>query len=94
MWNVPEKDKFLRLPPEDRRPIMASLEAYVAWVSVATTILFMGVQVGTYLAATGRTAGLPHIEVFLFGYVGVILVGVLRLNRRLKRRILEATHDA
>lgn len=86
LWNVPEKQKFLRLPPEARHRIEAAAETYLAWVSVGTTVLLIAIQVGIYMTATGYTAGLSsYIALVLFTGIAAVLAGAFMLNRRLKR---------
>lgn len=95
LWNMPEKQEFLRLPPEARQRIETAAETYLAWVSVCTTVLLIAIQVGIYMTATGYTAGLSsYIALVLFAGIAVILAGALLLNRRLKREILDASNAA
>lgn len=90
-WNVPEKERFLALSPEARRPIVGVLETYLAWVAVVVTLVFAAVQLGVYLTAVGRTTGIPiYLELFMLAAITAILGGALLLGRRLRHRIREA----
>lgn len=90
-WNLPEREAFLRLTEKERAPVMASLLAYLAGVSILTALLFGALHVGVFTTAVGLTDGLPwYIGVQMAGSVTLILVGALVLRRRIDRQIAEA----
>jgi uncharacterized membrane protein len=91
LWNLPDKERFLRLPPERRAAITDSLEAYVAQVAMLLIVLFAELQVEMYATAMGRTGGLSlWFWLILAIVVGGSLGGALALYARLGRRIREA----
>lgn len=95
IWNVPRKDEFLSLSERARRPIVESLDAFLAATSLGAGLLFAAIQAGVYLAATGRSEGLPG-PVFgvMVAVILGILVGAVALGRRLDDRIRDAATDS
>lgn len=70
LWNVPEKQLFLRMSPEARGPVVASLEAYVGWVALGITGVLMALQLGIYRVALGHAERLSwSLEIGLLGGV-------------------------
>ena len=59
LWNIPDKERFLALPAKARAPVEESLRVMLAWAAVLVTPAFVGIHLGMYLTATGRTRGLP-----------------------------------
>lgn len=91
IWNVPRKEVFVRLSPDQRAPVIASLEGYLAATSLAMGCLFATLQVGVFMTATGRSDGLSGgIMVVSVAAVVGILVGAFLLRRRIVRQIGEA----
>lgn len=96
-WNVPDKGRFLAMSPGARAPIVARMQAFVAFVSVVVTLLMSAIQFAIFQAATERE---PEPSAWMLGVIGVtvavILVCGLRLNGRVGRMIrdrAEATGD-
>lgn len=91
IWNVPRKEFFLRLSPDQRAPVVESLESYLAGTSLAMGCLFAALQAGVYTTATGRSDGLSGWFVFVsVAAVVGILIGAFLLRRRIVRQIREA----
>lgn len=91
LWNVPEKERFLGLPSEQRAPIVATLEAFLGVAAVLVTLLFAAIQVGIYTTATGRTEGLPwYVDLAMVAVLVGLVGGEIVLNRAIRRRIVEA----
>ena len=91
LWNVPEKDRFLRLTPEARAPIVETMRRYLAWLTLVLTA-FMGLVQGCiYLVAIGWSKRLPGIFIIaVLLTVGGVLVTAFKLQSRIRNQILAA----
>jgi uncharacterized membrane protein len=83
LWNVPEKDRFLKLSPAAREPFVAELDSLVALTGVAMTLAFAGVQASMYLTAAGRMRGMPGalLALVLLPTAAAVVVAVRRSLR-------------
>jgi uncharacterized membrane protein len=95
LWNVPHKDRFLRMSPEERAPVVETVDAFLAVVTILVIVLFGEIQVETYLTALGRGGGLTGWFWAAFALVMVgSLGGALWVNARIGRLITAADPDA
>jgi len=83
--NLPQKAVFLRLPPEDRRPILDVLTGLLYRVAALINVQFGVMQLATYRVAVGQSPGLPGY-VKVASVVIVLLVLVLTLTTILNVR--------
>lgn len=91
LWNVPEKERFVRLPPDARAPFQAELERMLGAVGVLVTLTFAAVQLGMYLTATGRPAGFgPALQAAIWTPMVAVVVLAVAATRRLGPRIRAA----
>lgn len=91
LWNIPEKKRFLALPPTERAAIEDRLQAFTAAVGLGLVVCFGAVQLAVYLAAlSGGSAGWP-IQVVIFAPIVVILVLALSSSRTIAREIRRRT---
>jgi uncharacterized membrane protein len=93
LWNIPEKQRFLALPPAERAPIEAYLRGFLAWCSVLVTISFIGIHIGLYDAATEHVLGLSWLSnLVAFAPIGVILLLAVRSSRT-AAKLVRARHE-
>lgn len=92
LWNVPEKKRFLALSPAARAPIVAYLSRFMAWSAVMVSLTFIGIHVGVYQTAMGRSTGLSW-QSHLFGLapIGVLLLLALRIAHNAGEQIRQAS---
>jgi len=57
--NVPNKEKFLKLTPEERTPFFTALDALFYSTAAAVNLLFLLIAVGMMQVATGADDRLP-----------------------------------
>lgn len=79
LWNVPEKQRFLRLSPEQRAPIIARLEVIGAFSGLMTTFLFVGIHVGVLQVAAGRATSLPWYSQVVGG-IAILLIFLVAIR--------------
>jgi hypothetical protein len=88
LWNIPDKERFLALPPAERAPIEAYLRGFLAWCSVLVTLCFIGVHIGMYDAATGHVLGLKGwSHVVSVGSIAAILLLAFASSRTAAKRL-------
>lgn len=94
-WNVPEKQRFLALTEEQRRPIIGELITMLHITALYTLVIMIVIQASTYFTATGRGDGLSLLFHLVFwpGLIGLIAY-LIWLHRRVKRMILAASAEA
>lgn len=85
--NVPNKEAFLALGPEQREPFWASLRDVFLSLAAGCNLVLFGVSAGTILVALGRYDRLPWWGVWpglvlVFGLVAVNLVRMVRVIPR------------
>ena len=93
LWNVPDRDRFLRMTPQERAPVIDSLLRFLGWTALAVTALFAVLHVGVYRVAVGNATGLDGVDWVILALVIGILAAALVLNRRIRRRIRKAVPD-
>ena len=83
MWNIPEKDRFRRLEPEQRATLMERLKRIPLACGLLTTVLLASVHLGVYQVATGRSEGLPWYCMVAIGLsiVLILIVALLETQR-------------
>ncbi|HLV26418.1 MAG TPA: DUF1648 domain-containing protein [Gemmatimonadales bacterium] len=91
LWNIPEKDRFLRLTPDQQAPLVERLRRVPLLCGVLTTVMFMALHVGVYQAATGRSSGLPWYSMVV---IGVSIVGILAMSIRATQKFGEEVRRA
>jgi uncharacterized membrane protein len=96
LWNIPHKERFLRLSPEQRGPVLAELHAVVAWVALCVTVMFAAIQVAVYDTATERVSGFAwYAQLPMWGAMIALFAVPIAYMPRVRRRIeeVEATQD-
>jgi uncharacterized membrane protein len=92
MVNVPDRSRFLALPPADQRRVLGVVAGFSATLGVGVEALLAGLQYLVYRAVSGATQGLDPavMGTCIGGFVVFALVGSLRLRGRVRRAIDEA----
>jgi hypothetical protein len=87
MWNVPDKERFLRMSPAEREPIESAVHRLVAWCAVLITCSFIGAELEVYRSA--RASALPGWTAQLLVWAPAVLVLVLafRMNAFIRKQI-------
>jgi uncharacterized membrane protein len=86
-WNIPEKQRFLRLTPEQRAPVLELLHAFAAAAAVCATVVFLALHVDVYVAAKGAPEA-GYAGLVMFGAPGCLLLALVPWSRAVKRAIL------
>jgi hypothetical protein len=76
LWNIPERQRFAKLPPERRAPLEDRLEASLGVCGIVFTFMLAAIQVLVYLTATGRGEGLSWLPVVVIVLGTAAMVGV------------------
>jgi uncharacterized membrane protein len=85
--NVPAKAAFLRLPPEARERVVRYFVGMLHGFAAVVVALFLAIQAGTYLVATGRIARLhPALLALALAAILAYVVAFLLRGRRLIHR--------
>ena len=95
LWNIPEKKRFLALTPEQRAPIMPVLSSMMDVAGLYSLLVFIVCQWAIYQSALnghGTLALMFHVVVW--GGMIVLLIYILRLNKRVKQMVLAASAEA
>ncbi len=91
-WNIPEKERFLRLTPEQQRPVVELKRSFAGAATVCLTVVMLALQIGIYLTAQGHTKGLPwYIQIALFGPAIGLVIGVFFWMNAMERVIVKAS---
>jgi uncharacterized membrane protein len=84
LWNIPEKELFLRLSPPARAPIEAALARILGWCAVLVTATFAILQIAMYTTAVGSFRGAaPFLTVLAFLPMAALLWFAVREARRM-----------
>ena len=87
-WNIPEKERFLRLSAQQRLPVLELLHAFMAMAAICCTVVLSVLQLGLYLVARGYTARLPwYITGVMYCAIILLLVGVVPWSRAVRRAV-------
>lgn len=86
LWNVPNKEVFLRLPPERQGPIVTFTMRFLLWLSALDTLLFVVIQWQMFESARRGTLGKAWIALGAVGaiYVGYMIWAIVALSRRIR----------
>jgi uncharacterized membrane protein len=91
LWNIPEKKRFLALTSEQREPIVNELSGIMNVVGLYVVLLFVVCQVMIYQSALSGRLQLSYVlHVVLWGGLIWLIVYSIRMNKRVKRLILDA----
>jgi uncharacterized membrane protein len=89
LWNIPEKKRFLALSAERRAPILSELSRVLDMAALYTVLVFVVCQWSVYRAATTEQQNLPLLfHLVVWGGMVILLIYLLRLNTRIKEKIL------
>lgn len=86
--NLPDKERYLRLPPEGRRPVDDQLRWLLHALAAEMLAVFCLLQLATWRVATGRPGAELVIGVLLVGLLGgplLTAVGLVRIQKALDR---------
>ena len=87
LWNVPNKQKFMALSDDDRRPLVEMMHVFLTTVSLSTIVFLSVLHYDMWRVARGSTPGLSPLSIsalvllFLVGFGGAVMV-MLRFSRR------------
>lgn len=84
--NVPDKDNFLRLPPEHRRIVVQTLKESLEPTLLHLTLLFCVIQYAIYRAALGSDPK-PYMAAVLALAVLGTPIAILTIHRRVAEEI-------
>jgi uncharacterized membrane protein len=88
-WNIPEKDRFLKLTPEQQQPICKLMRIFGGISSLCLTLTMLTLQIGMYLTARGITQGLPwYINVAMFVPIVCMLIAMIPWSKAVKHAIV------
>ena len=91
LWNIPEKERFLRLTAQQRRPVLELLHSFMAGAAIGCTIVLAALQLGLYLVAHGYADRLPwYITSVMYGAIALLLVSTVPWSRTVRRAVLKA----
>ena len=79
--NMPDRKKFLELPPEQRRKVLMAMQGLLHWVGVMLNLTFLIVQYGSYRAAIGGAIPGLILTALLVSTVTSPLLAVVALLR-------------
>ena len=90
-WNIPEKERFLRLTPQQRRPVLELLQSFMAGAAIGCTIVLAALHLGLYLVAHGYADRLPwYITSVMYAAIALLLVSTVPWSRAVRRAVLRA----
>lgn len=94
LWNLPEKKRFLALTPDQRAPIMPVLAGMMDVAGLYSLLVFIVCQWAIYQSAINARGSLGlTFHTVVWGGVIVLLIYILRLNKRVKQMILAASSE-
>ncbi|MEM8964073.1 MAG: DUF1648 domain-containing protein [Acidobacteriota bacterium] len=76
LLNIPDKKRFLQLPPERQKPVFDKVKAMLYWLTATITVLFMAIQVSMWQGAHGdsTTTTMTLTMVIALGMTPVLLI--------------------
>ena len=92
LWNIPRKQEFLRLTPEQQEPIQRGMADTMAWLTLMTTLMLAVLQASVFAAAHGHTSGWL-LAVMLLGFTIVSVAFAWRASRRSRAEIQRLLED-
>lgn len=94
-WNIGEKERFLKLTPEQQKPVLELMRIFGAASAICVNVVFLTLHLGMYLTANGHTKGLPWwINMVIFGAPFCLIVGIVPWDRAVRQEILKASGEA
>jgi uncharacterized membrane protein len=83
LFNFTEKERFLKIPADYRGPVVERMRDVMDLVGALAMLLLFTVQVGLWLAATGRKTPWmpPLLMVGSIAFIPIIVLLLLRVNR-------------
>ena len=84
-----QRKAFFALAPEQREPIFRIFENFILWMAVPINLLWLIIQMSTYLVATGVWKGLPPylLPVFIAIILGTAVMLYFRLDRAMAKEL-------
>jgi uncharacterized membrane protein len=79
--NMPDKKRFLELPPEQRVRVIMVMQGLLQWVGVMLNVTFLIIQFGSYRAAVGHAIPGLIVTALLIATVSSPLLAVVALLR-------------
>lgn len=94
LWNIPNREVWLALTPEQREPVIEAFRRFMAWTSVRVTIIMSIVQASIYLTAVRTISGLPwYVGFLVLGLTVYTVVQAFRLQQVLVKEMERAGSD-
>lgn len=91
-WNIGEKERFLKLTPEQQAPVIELMRIFGAASALCVNAVFVTLHLGMYLAANGHTKGLPWwTNIVIFGAPICLVLGIIPWDQAVRREILKAS---
>ncbi len=91
-WNMPEKERFLRLTRQQQEPVIQLMKRFGGFSGVCVSITFLGLQIGMYLVSYGYTKGFAwYIHAALFVPVAFLLIGLIPWSNAVQKAVLKAS---
>ena len=87
MWNVPDREGFLRMSPVERMPIEAAVHRFVAWCAVLVTCSFIGAELFVYRSAQASAWPAWIAQGLVWGPTILVLILVVRMTRFVRAQI-------
>jgi uncharacterized membrane protein len=92
VWNIGEKERFLKLTPEQQKPVLDLVRLFGAASALCVNVVMLSLHLGIYLAATGRTKGLPWwMNIVLFVAPICLVAGIIPWDRAVRREVRKAS---
>ncbi len=85
LFNFPEAEKFLKLPPAYRGDVIPRMQQTLDAVGVFTMVVMGAVQVLMFFAAKGYA--LPHASIFLMVSTIVLVPGLMLMTSRVNSAV-------
>jgi uncharacterized membrane protein len=88
-WNIPEKERFLQLTPEQQAPVVKLMQTFGGISALCLGTVMFALQVGTYLVAHGHLKTL-HIYIYcaIFVPVGCMLLAMIPWFKAVRQAIV------
>ena len=93
LWNVPDRERFLKMSPAERAPVEAAVHRFVAWCAVLVTCAFIGAQLAVYRSVEATALPAWIIHGLVWAPVIVVLILVVRMTRYVRAQITGARSE-
>jgi uncharacterized membrane protein len=91
LWNIPEKERFLRLTAQQREPVLELLRSFMAGAAICCTVCLFALHTGLYLVARGDVARLPwYTLLVMYSAIALLLISTAPSSRAVRRAVLRA----